>query len=123
MYVKNHVKKQYGGIQIDVYHGLNGYWYAFIPNRVNFNYKTVDYKTKDMAIKDCQQYIDQQIQELFNDSIYAVKEFAGSSLCAYQQKISISTILRFGLNQNRCCINGFWYVHGVVEHGSLRNED
>lgn len=61
MNVKNHVKKKYKGVQIDVYHGLNGYWYAYIPNRVNFVYKTVDYKTKELAIKDCQQYIDRKM--------------------------------------------------------------
>ena len=62
MDVKNHVKKKYKGIQIDVYHGRNGYWYAYIPNRVNFIYKTMDYKTKDMAIQDCQRYIDQKMK-------------------------------------------------------------
>ncbi len=62
MNVKNHVKKKYKGIQIDVYHGLNGYWYAYIPNRVNFEYKTADLKTKDMAIQDCQQYIDRKLK-------------------------------------------------------------
>ena len=61
MRCKNHVKKKYKGIQIDVYHGMNGAWYAYIPNRVKYVYKTADMKTKDMVVRDCQNYIDKNM--------------------------------------------------------------
>jgi hypothetical protein len=57
---KHHIKKQYKGYQIDVYHGMNGYWFAFIPNRVKFEYKTKNYSNREAAIKDCQGYIDRK---------------------------------------------------------------
>ena len=40
---------------------MNGAWYAYIPTRVKFEYKTADMKTKDMAIQDYNKFIDKNM--------------------------------------------------------------
>ena len=58
MKCKNHVKKKYKGIQIDLYQDMDASWFSFIPNRVNPLYRTPNYKHSSDAVLDCKKKID-----------------------------------------------------------------
>ncbi|MBE2281832.1 MAG: hypothetical protein IAE77_00060 [Prosthecobacter sp.] len=62
--IKNHVKKAHRGIQIDLYQSPTCLWFACIPDRVNFVYKSPEMKTKDQVIADCKRYIDAHYESL-----------------------------------------------------------
>jgi hypothetical protein len=56
---KHHIRKKYKGIQIDLYQDKDATWFCFVPNRVHPKYRSPNFKLSAEAVKDGQQYIDQ----------------------------------------------------------------
>ncbi len=58
---KHHIKKNYRGIQVDLYQDKDATWFVFIPNRVHPVFKSLNYKLSADAVLEGQRYIDQHL--------------------------------------------------------------
>jgi hypothetical protein len=57
---KHHIKKQYKGVQIDLYQDKDATWFCFVPNRVHPTFRTDSFKLSQDAVRQAQDFIDKK---------------------------------------------------------------